>query len=119
MLRKTIIVLVLIGFMTAVASAATNNSTPFSPGNAKVAWDKLDTETQDQYIFMFGLFWFIVGSFMFACMGGSGVSYATHKSGQFADPEKKAGGAVAIISIIFMAFGLVLCVGIVLPVFGF
>jgi hypothetical protein len=119
MFRKAFIILVLIGLMTNIASAATNNTNPFSPGNAKVAWDKLDTDTQNQYSFIFGLFWLIIGSFMFVCMGGAGASYSAHKSGQFADPEKKAGGAIGIVSIIFVAFGLVLCIRIILPIFGF
>jgi Mn2+/Fe2+ NRAMP family transporter len=118
MIKKIIIVLVLLALLGNVASAA-NNTDPFSPGNAKKAFDKQDQEFKDGFTLLFGLFWLGIGSFIMICFGGSAASYSAHKSGQFADPEKKSGGAASMLAIIFIVLGLFLCLSVVKPYFGF
>jgi hypothetical protein len=119
MLKKAFIILILIGLMINTASAAVNNTDPFSPGNAKTAFDKQDQEFKDQFVLMFGLFWLIIGAFIMICFGGSAASYSAHKSGQFADPERKSGGASSMVAIIFIVLGLLLCLSVIKPIFGF
>jgi hypothetical protein len=119
MLKKAFIILILIGLVTNIVSAANNGTDPFSPGNAKVAFDAQDQEFKDQFILMFGLFWLIIGAFIMVCFGGSAASYSAHKSGQFADPEKKSGGAASMVAIIFIVLGLLLCLSVIKPIFGF
>ena len=113
-MRKVIVGLILIVLLTNIASAD-----PFSPGNAKVAWDKQSQEFRDQLTLMCGLGFLIFGLFIIACFGGSAMSYSAHKSGQFADPERKAGGASSMIGIAFILLGFILCLAFVKPYFGF
>ena len=117
-MKKIIITLVLIGLMANIASAA-NDTSPFSPGNARIFWDNQDQEFREQLTLMCGLGFLVFGLFIVACFGGSAMSYSAHKSGQFADPEKKAGGASSMIGIIFILLGFVLCLSFVKPYFGF
>lgn len=119
MIRKTLTFLILVALITNIASAASNDTDPFSPGNAKVAWDAQSKEFKDMFILIFGLFWLLIGAFVMACFGGSAASYSAHKSGQFADPERKSGGAASMIAIIFIVFGLLLCLSVIKPIFGF
>lgn len=105
--------------MANLASAAENNTDPFSPGNARKFWDSAGPDFQNRFLGLFGMFWFVIGAFITVCLGGSASSYAAHKSGQFADPEKKSGGAVSMIGIVFIVLGLFLCLVAVKPYFGF
>ncbi len=100
-------------------SAAATDTNPFSPGNAKTAFDKQDQEFKNYFVLAFGLFWLIVGSYIVVCLGGTASSYAAHKSGQYADPEKKSGSAVSMVGIVFIVLGLFICLSLVLPLFGF
>jgi hypothetical protein len=95
-------------YFSGIASAA-NDSDPFSPGNAKAAYDKQDQSFKDIFIMLFGIFWLVVGAVVMVSFGGATASFAVHKSGQFADPEKKSGSGASMLGIIFIVLGLLLC----------
>jgi hypothetical protein len=115
----SILLFILVSIVAPAVSAATNDTDPFSPGNAKKAYDSMSDDFKTQFMFLFGLFWLGIGSFIMLCFGGSAASYSAHKSGQFTDPERKAGGATSMLAIILIAVGLIICILAVKPIFGF
>ncbi len=68
---------------------------------------------------LFGIFWLVVGAVVMVSFGGATATFAAHKSGQFADPEKKSGSGASMLGIIFIVLGLLLCLSVVKPIFGF
>jgi heme/copper-type cytochrome/quinol oxidase subunit 2 len=117
-MKKIILCIVVLMYLSGIVSAA-NNSDPFSPGNAKTAYDKQDQSFKDIFIMLFGIFWLVVGAVVMVSFGGATATFAAHKSGQFADPEKKSGSGASMLGIIFIVLGLLLCLSVVKPIFGF
>ncbi len=117
-MKKIIFSIVVLMYLSGIVSAA-NSSDPFSPGNAKAAYDKQDQSFKDIFIMLFGIFWLVVGAVVMVSFGGATASFAAHKSGQFADPEKKSGSGASMLGIIFIVLGLLLCLSVVKPIFGF
>ena len=117
--NKKCIAILLLLILPNIVSAAANNIDPFSPGNAKAAYDQQSSDFKANFVMLFGLFWLAIGSFIMICFGGSASSYASNKSGQFADPEKKSGGASSMLGIILIVVGLIVCLSVAKPFFGF
>jgi heme/copper-type cytochrome/quinol oxidase subunit 2 len=117
-MKKIILSIVVLMYLSGIASAA-DDSDPFSPGNAKAAYDKQDQSFKDIFIMLFGIFWLVVGAVVMVSFGGATATFAAHKSGQFADPEKKSGSGASMLGIIFIVLGLLLCLSVVKPIFGF
>lgn len=118
-MKTKICIFILLLLLPNIVSAATDNSDPFSPGNAKMAYDAQSPVFKTNFFMLFGLFWLAVGSYIMLCFGGSASLYASNKSGQFADPEKKSGGASSMLGIILIVVGLIICLSVAKPFFGF
>ncbi len=122
-LKTIILSVIVILSLNILASAADTtpppNSDPFSPGSAKAAYDESSDDFKSNFNYLMGIFWIVIAAFIIACFGMATASHAARDSGQFADPEKKAGGAKGMLGIIFVVLLLFLAIAFVKPLFGF
>lgn len=115
---KIITGLILLVYMTGIAMAA-EEASPFDLGNAKVFWDDQSDDFHKTFLLVIGAVFFVVGTVLAASLIMNAASFAAQKSGSFEDPTKKSGSATNMIGIVLMCFGAILCLYVVLPVFGF